>query len=410
MRRLKIFLLGPPRIVYDDQLTTTDTRKAIALLAYLALTGEHVSRDALSAFLWPEFDERRARAALRRTLSNLKRAVGKQNLYTTRNVIGLVWDETWCDAREFQRILAETTIHRHGPAELCMSCLSTLEEAVALHRADFMSGFSLRDSLPFDDWQMQQAESLRHELSDTLARLSGSYGARGQFAAAIEHARRWLQLDPLHEEAHRRLMQLYAWNRQRSAALQQYRSCVRILETELGVSPLAETTSLHQAIQMNTLAPWQKPSSTELPEPPAEIVPASAAPVAAPLFGREKELAAVQQVYGQVGPEGRLLALAGEAGIGKTYLAEAFLAGQAGTGQLRARCYEGETHLAYAPFVEAIRDGLAQDGADARILARRGPWLAICARLLPELAERFPQLQPAPDSDWPGSNGRFLRR
>ena len=203
-------------------------------------------------------------------------------------------------------------------------------------------------------------------------------------------------------------MQLYAWNRQRSAALQQYRSCVRILETELGVSPLAETTSLHQAIQMNTLAPWQKPSSTELPEPPAEIVPASAAPVAAPLFGREKELAAVQQVYGQVGPEGRFLALAGEAGIGKTYLAEAFLAGQAGTGQLRARCYEGETHLAYAPFVEAIRDGLAQDGADARILARRGPWLAICARLLPELAERFPQLQPAPDSDWPGSNGRFL--
>ena len=178
MSRLKIFLLGPPRIEHDEQLITTDTRKAIALLACLALTGEHVSRDTLSAFLWPEFDERRARAALRRTLSSLKTAVGKHNLYTTRNIIGLVWDDSWCDALEFQRLLAETTAHRHGPAELCQSCLNTLEEAVALHRADFMSGFSLRDSLPFDDWQLQQAESFRHELSEALIRLSGSYGAQ----------------------------------------------------------------------------------------------------------------------------------------------------------------------------------------------------------------------------------------
>ena len=72
MESLRLFFLGPPRIERAGQAVEIDTRKATALLAYLALSGERQTRDTLAAFLWPELDEQRARAALRRTLSALK--------------------------------------------------------------------------------------------------------------------------------------------------------------------------------------------------------------------------------------------------------------------------------------------------------------------------------------------------
>lgn len=72
---IRLHFLGPPRIERDGRLVEPDTRKATALLAYLAVTGERPSRDFLAAFLWPEFDDSRARAALRRTLSALKATI-----------------------------------------------------------------------------------------------------------------------------------------------------------------------------------------------------------------------------------------------------------------------------------------------------------------------------------------------
>jgi len=75
MSRLALFLLGPPRIERDGVLVDVDTRKAIALLAYLAITRQQQSRDTLATLLWPEYDQTHARATLRRTLSVLNKAL-----------------------------------------------------------------------------------------------------------------------------------------------------------------------------------------------------------------------------------------------------------------------------------------------------------------------------------------------
>jgi ABC-type transport system substrate-binding protein len=112
-----------------------------------------------------------------------------------------------------------------------------------------MAGFSLRDSLAFDEWQFFQTESLRQELGSALERLVCGHTAQGQYETAIPFARRWLALDPLHEPVHRTLMQLYVWSDQRAAALRQYDECERVLEEELGVPPEEETTQLSQAIR-----------------------------------------------------------------------------------------------------------------------------------------------------------------
>ena len=76
MPQLTLHLLGAPGIARDGAPVAVDTRKATALLAYLAVTGRSHARETLAALLWPEYDDEHARAALRRTLSTLRAALG----------------------------------------------------------------------------------------------------------------------------------------------------------------------------------------------------------------------------------------------------------------------------------------------------------------------------------------------
>ena len=73
---LRVDLLGTPRIEVDGEPLRVDTRKAVALLAYLAVTGGPQARELLVDLLWPDTDPDRGRAALRRTLSALRSALG----------------------------------------------------------------------------------------------------------------------------------------------------------------------------------------------------------------------------------------------------------------------------------------------------------------------------------------------
>ena len=266
MSQLTLHLLGAPGIARDGAPVAVDTRKATALLAYLAVTGRSHAREALAALLWPEYDDEHARAALRRTLSTLRAALGAPHLTIDRDTVSLIPGAgLWVDVTEFRARLAACRTHGHPAADVCHACLAPLAEAAALYRDDFLAGFTLRDSAEFDDWQFMQAETLRGELVEALEKLARGQSARGDFAGALVSARRWLALDPLREEAHRQVMRLYAWADQRNAALRQYRECVRILEQELGVAPLAETTELYEAIKGNRLSP---PADLADPEKP----------------------------------------------------------------------------------------------------------------------------------------------
>jgi DNA-binding SARP family transcriptional activator len=66
---------------------------------------------------------------------------------------------------------------------------------------------------------------------------------------AVEYTTRLLALDPLREEAHRKLMWLHALDGQRGAALAQYEACRQILDEELGVAPSGQTTTLYEQIR-----------------------------------------------------------------------------------------------------------------------------------------------------------------
>jgi DNA-binding SARP family transcriptional activator len=166
---LTIQLFGAPQVAIDGRPLITDTRKATALLAYLAVTRQPQTRDALATLLWPELDQSRARAALRRTLSALNAAAPLPWLRAEREQVTLVCDDTvGCDIHRFERCIAACP---PGEALPCDRCRVLLEEAARLCHDDFMAGFTLRDSAAFDDWQFFQAEGYRNALARVLETL-----------------------------------------------------------------------------------------------------------------------------------------------------------------------------------------------------------------------------------------------
>jgi predicted ATPase/DNA-binding SARP family transcriptional activator len=319
MSGLALFLLGSPRVERDAEPIALQRRRAVALLAYLAVTGRSHSRDTLAALFWPEHDQSSARAGLRRVLSSLRKALGEGWLQVDRETVGLNRDaDIWLDASELRNRLMESRTHRHPQEEACPACLSSLAEAAALYRDDFLAGFTLRDSPGFDDWQSFETEGLRNELARVLQQLATGHGAKGEFEPAIAHARRWVVLDPLHEPAHRSLMHLYASSGQRAAALRQYAECKRVLQEEVGALPEKATTLLCQAIREGReLPPLREPTPGVAPAPAA--VRHNLPLQLTPFVGREAILAEI--AHRLQNPACRLLTLVGPGGSGKTRLA-----------------------------------------------------------------------------------------
>ena len=395
----------------DGAPVVVDTRKATALLAYLAVSGEPHRRDALAGLLWPEADGARAAGALRRTLSAIRTAVGPQRLAADRASVGLVTDDLEVDVWSARAILRSCGDHGHPIAQTCSACIDPLTQVAQLHRGTFLEGFALRDSAPFDDWQFFTAEELNRELAGVLERLVAALAAEGRVADAIPAARRRLALDPLHEPAHRDLIRLYAWNEEHSAALRQYRECVRVLDRELGVSPLQETTEVYEEVLEHRLQPpVARPAHVIVapaePAPAADTtVPATAVPFVGRADARDEVLRAVERA----GDGGAVVVVEGEAGIGKTRLISEVLADEAAAGRhtIMVRCYEGESGLAYGVLVDALR--AAQEMRGSEWLDQLPADIAgEVSRLLPEIAARRPDLGELPSLDGPGARSRFI--
>jgi DNA-binding SARP family transcriptional activator/predicted ATPase len=378
---LRMQLLGPPRIEVAGAPLDVDTRKGVALLSYLAVTGRRQSREHLCGLLWPDSDPARARAALRRTLSVVQRATGSV-LEVTGDHLGLTGDRSWCDVGDFRARRAETRGHGHPPDAVCPACIGPLEAAVALPAGPLLDGFTLRDSPAFGEWRYLEAEALRREHADCLDRLIRAFTRAGSFAAGTVAARERLALDPLHEQAHRQLMLLLTWSGHRTEAIRQYRACVAALRHELGVEPLDRTTQLYHAIVSgNAPPPPTSPAGDARPPPRIDPLPARL-----PLVGREREVAAVRAAHASVSEGGHLVVVTGEVGIGRTRLADELVSEVARSGgrTITVRCHPGEGDLPYGPIVALLRRALGRWPELWRALPEHDQ--VELAALLPELA------------------------
>ncbi|HEY6628434.1 MAG TPA: BTAD domain-containing putative transcriptional regulator, partial [Acidimicrobiia bacterium] len=382
---IDIRLLGPPRIEKAGTPIDVDTRKAIALLAYLTVETT-ATRDRLASLLWPESNTERSRATLRRTLSSLRTAVGHEIVTADRISVALA-EDTPSDIRSFAAELERTDHHDHDRGDVCGLCIPHLERATALYRGDFLEGFSMRDAAEFEDWARTVTESLRIQAGVAFQRLAMAKAASGDYSGALRSVHSWIELDSLHEPAYRLLMLLHAWDGDRPGAVEAYRRCVAVLDQELGVPPLEETTELYEAIL-----------DEDLPPAPGvrRRVKAQAIAVAQreDMIDREEETATLLQAMENLAVGGKGIVVTGSAWMGKTRLLEELgsSARASGRSALSGRAFRTEQDLPFGVVAQLLRSAapLIEKNLDQLPTWAMGE----VARLVPE----FQQARATPES------------
>lgn len=314
MAQLKLFLLGGARLELDGEpLTDLASRKAEALLAYLACQPQPQPRDLLATLLWDDRPQQRALGNLSVLLSSLRKPLGEM-LLSSRQAVGVDAAGVWVDALVLAQAVAAVA-HQRLTEETAVSLQATL----TLYHGDFLAGFSIRDASLFEEWQLLEQERLHRLVVAGWEQLTTYYLDKQQWSAGIAAAQQLLRLDPLRERAQRQLMQLLAGDGQRHAALAQFDQCRQLLADELGVDPEAETVALAERIRAGGQGSRGAGGnlSPRLPRSPAPLhnLPGSLTP----LVGREAELTTIAARL--VEPDCRLLTLLGPGGVGKTRLA-----------------------------------------------------------------------------------------
>jgi DNA-binding SARP family transcriptional activator len=383
--RLELALLGPPEVRRDGEPVRLRTRKALALLTFLALEGGMQPRARLTALFWPEFAETQGRSNLRNTVSYLRETLG-DHFVVARDALGLRDGFTL----DFFALEAAGRASELNPGHADLE-KRELEHAIHAYRGDFLEAFSLPDAPGFDDWVAAQREVARQWLDGALERLLGVHHAQGDLEAALDLAKRRLRLEPLNEIAHRQVMQLHLEAGNRAAALEAYRACRAALQRELGIEPSNETQALALRLRHNPneeSKPGVAPQNTE-PQARASTV-LNTVPLQhwlttletnglenVPFIGREREWAALEAAWNK----NQVIYISGEPGVGKTRLALEFARSRGIFVTLRGR--PTDANVPYALIARAIRAVAAdRPGLEYPLWARRE-----LSRLVPELED-----------------------
>src|SRR5438270_5338840 len=346
---LRVRLIGGLALELDgDGLELPRSRRGRALLAWLALhPGDH-ARGSVAARFWPDVLEESARASLRAALTELRGALGPAAsfLTATRETVGLAGDERelWIDVRAFDALLDA----------------GELAKAAEIGAGELLRGVD-------DEWALEARSEHDRRLLDALEAMAAEAERAGDLADAVRHSRSAAALDPLDEQAGRRLIARLARAGESSRALAVYESLAARLRSALAVAPSAATRKLVEEIRASAHG----------------ATAAGSVPIPAvlerrydrPFIGRARELERLRAAWSGVQLHGarRLVLVAGEPGVGKTRLAFEF-ARKAGTRDalvLIGRC--GEEPLGSCdPVLTALRDVGAALGPGAGE-SRAGP-------------------------------------
>ncbi|MDX1435359.1 MAG: tetratricopeptide repeat protein [Anaerolineales bacterium] len=282
------------------------SRKAEAILVYLALAGQPVPRQVLADIFWEEAPETRAMTNLRVALASIKKQlepfidIGRQSVRVDAQA------NLWVDALELARSLAEGDI----------------ESGIALYTGEFLDGFHLRGSARFEEWQTITRENYRLQMMDGLHAQVERGLERGDYQNGLRYSRRLLEMDSFDEKALRRTMELLALSGQRNAALLQYETYREIYQDQLGIGPEAETINLWEFIRRGELEAARSshlPMDDHTPGTGRAAVALHSLPEQlTPFVGRAQELARLEEWLS--GPDIRLITILGPGGMGKTRL------------------------------------------------------------------------------------------
>jgi DNA-binding SARP family transcriptional activator/tetratricopeptide (TPR) repeat protein len=328
---LALQLAGAPQAVANDGHAWPLAALDAAILVWLALEGP-TARVRIAALLWPEKEAAVARNSLRQRLFQLHKRLGRE-------------------------LVA-------GAATLSLAAGVThdLDDADTL-----LDGVPIEIGGEFAQWLALQRGRRAGRVRRSLVELAEMAEAAKDYDDALVHAGELLAMEPLSEETHRRVMRLHYLRGDRAAALLAFDRCERVLKDEVGAQPSAETLALLATIEASKRADALQPDG---PVPASVLRPPR-------LVGRDRELAQLAQGW----HAGQVVALIGEAGIGKTRLLHEFAGARPGVVHVAGR--PGDAGVPFATLARLLRAVTALDGAATSLVP--APARHELARVLPEL-------------------------
>src|SRR5260370_3052304 len=283
MGLLRLAVLGSPEVLHGDSRLVFSLRQAQALLIYLSIEGGLHPRIKLAALLWRDSEPHGASTAVRNAIGLLRSLLADSapashsHRLIRRDALGLdpqgsldldldVVQQAWQQAQQLSTVPSE-------PQRTAL--VAQFQPALSLVRGPFLDGFWLREDAPFDEWVLQEQQQWQVRLQLLFDRLSSWQEAAGEQEQARATLTQWLALDPLQEEAYRRLMRVQLALGHATAALQVYDTLLARLAEELRVKPSAATVALAARIPPTAArSPGGPPThpSTAASEPPRELV------------------------------------------------------------------------------------------------------------------------------------------
>ena len=277
-------------------------RKEWWLLALLVLKHDReLSRDTLAAAFWPDSDTDRALLYLRRSLTNLRHALGPEAARLsspTPRTLRFDLSGAFADVAAFDRAVRKTP--SHSPSE------EDLAQAVALYQGPLLPDCA-------DEWVLPEREERAQAYLAALEGLAQKATERGDPATAVHWLRRLVSAEPGRESASGALMGALAEGGDRAAVTQVYQDLRRLLRQDLNTEPAPETKALYRRLTEQGARPQAAARSPAPPAPTRRHLPIPLTD----LIGRARE---IEEVTGWL-RRGRLVTLLGAGGAGKTRLA-----------------------------------------------------------------------------------------
>ena len=287
----------------DGQAPPSDLtwRKNFGLLVYLARSPKRSrTRNHLIGLLWADKPEHDARRSLNVALSTLRQRLGTGSVHTDGDHVRLGPGAVELDLDRFEALTAA----------------GELGGAADLARGDFLEGFALSDASEFENWLLAERSAVRRRSLDVLTRRAHQLLDAGDTGEAEGLCTRALRLDGLFEPAVRTIMLTRAIGGDRAGALSRYEEFKAQLETQLGTQPTQETEALAERVRRERT--WRVPRAGP------ERADQDDRGRRAPLEGRAEALERALAAWRACRAERRrsIIILEGDAGIGKTRLAE----------------------------------------------------------------------------------------